>query len=170
MGRGCTDAAPGGTAAVVGMRWEGEHHAEGFKESPLFEGSGSRLDLAPGGPVLQVVAPRRKNDGAVRVTGQTAPQPGDCFLLPGCDDPHGTLPKRVEPSAFLSHRLGSLILGRRGRHDAGYPREEPGAGKPHARIREGESRMAELLDHNLPGQIPPFYQIPNGNQRRNCRI
>jgi hypothetical protein len=26
------------------------------------------------------------------------------------------------------------------------PREEPGAGKPHARICEGESRMAELLD------------------------
>jgi molybdate transport system substrate-binding protein len=24
----------------------------------------------------------------------------------------------------------------------------PGAGKPHARICEGESRMAELLDHN----------------------
>ena len=31
-------------------------------------------------------------------------------------------------------------------HDAGYPREEPGAGNLHARIREGESRMAELLD------------------------
>ena len=30
-----------------------------------------------------------------------------------------------------------------------YPREEPGAGKPHARICEGESRMAELLDHDL---------------------
>ena len=25
--------------------------------------------------------------------------------------------------------------------------EEPSAGKPHARICEGESRMAELLDH-----------------------
>jgi hypothetical protein len=32
-------------------------------------------------------------------------------------------------------------------HDASYPREEPGAGNLHARIREGESRMAELLDH-----------------------
>ena len=31
-------------------------------------------------------------------------------------------------------------------HDASYPREEPGAGNLHARIREGESRMAELLD------------------------
>ena len=34
-------------------------------------------------------------------------------------------------------------------HDASYPREEPGAGNLHARIREGESRMAELLDHQL---------------------
>ena len=49
---------------------------------------------------------------------------------------------------FLCHCLGSLILGRRRRHDAGYPREEPGAGKPHARICEGESRTAELPDHN----------------------
>ena len=31
-------------------------------------------------------------------------------------------------------------------HDASYPWEEPGAGNPHARICEGESRMAELLD------------------------
>ena len=35
-------------------------------------------------------------------------------------------------------------------HDARYPWEEPGAGNPHARICEGESRMAELLDHPLP--------------------
>jgi hypothetical protein len=34
--------------------------------------------------------------------------------------------------------------------DAGHSREEPGTGKPHARICEGESRMAELLDHD-PG-------------------
>ena len=38
---------------------------------------------------------------------------------------------------------------RRRRHDSGHLREEPSAGKPHARICEGESRMAELLDHNL---------------------
>ncbi len=29
--------------------------------------------------------------------------------------------------------------------DSGYLQEEPGAGKLHARICEGESRMAELL-------------------------
>jgi hypothetical protein len=28
----------------------------------------------------------------------------------------------------------------------GHPEDEPSAGKPHARLCEGESRMAELLD------------------------
>jgi hypothetical protein len=98
----CGDATPGGTADVVGMRWGGEHHTEGFKNSPLFEGSGSRLDLAQGGPVLQVATPRRKHHGAVQVTGQNAPCSGDCFLLPGRDDPEGTLPRRVEPNQVLT--------------------------------------------------------------------
>lgn len=36
-------------------------------------------------------------------------------------------------------------------YPAGFgPALEPGAGKPRARICEGESRMAELLDHDLP--------------------
>lgn len=62
-------------------------------------------------------------------------------------------------SAFLYHGLGSLTLGRPGRHDAGLPREEPGGGKPHARICEGESRMAELLDHNsAPPARNPAHQ------------
>ena len=41
--------------------------------------------------------------------------------------------------------------------DSGYPREEPYAGKPHVRICEGKSRMAELLDHP-PSLLlsPPF--------------
>lgn len=39
-------------------------------------------------------------------------------------------------------------------HDARYPWEEPGAGNPHARICEGESRMAELLDHARIGIGP----------------
>jgi hypothetical protein len=40
------------------------------------------------------------------------------------------------------------------RHEAGYFREEPGAGKPHARIREGEAEWPSL-DHNpaQSGQI-----------------
>ena len=36
--------------------------------------------------------------------------------------------------------LGSHILGHHARHDAGYFREEPGAGKPPARICEGEAK------------------------------
>jgi hypothetical protein len=44
--------------------------------------------------------------------------------------------------------LGSLTPGRDTRPDAGYLREEPGAGKLHARICEGKSRMAELLDRD----------------------
>jgi hypothetical protein len=104
----CGDASPGGTADVVGMRWEGEHYAEGFKKSPLFEGSGSRLDLAQGGPVLQVVTPRRMHGGAVQVAGQNAPRPGDCFLLPGRDDPGGILPRRVEPNRVIAS-LGARV-------------------------------------------------------------
>ena len=50
--------------------------------------------------------------------------------------------------------LGSHGHGRRDGHEAGYPREEPGAGKPHARICDGESRMAELLDHDCAPPAP----------------
>ncbi|WP_292327511.1 hypothetical protein, partial [Mesorhizobium sp.] len=35
-------------------------------------------------------------------------------------------------------------------------REEPGAGNPPARICEGESRMAELLDHDPTVDTAPF--------------
>ena len=51
------------------------------------------------------------------------------------------------------HCLG-LSPGRGVRHDAAYLREEPGAGKPHARICEGESQMAELLDHYSKNSNP----------------
>ena len=70
---------------------------------------------------------------------------GSAVRRPGASP--GTASKRCS-SAFHCHCLGSLILGQRLRHDAGYPREEPGAGKPHARICVGGSRMAELLDHD----------------------
>ncbi len=39
----------------------------------------------------------------------------------------------------------------------GNPQEEPSAGKPHARICEGESRMAELLDHS--GHFPTWQSV-----------
>ena len=63
-------------------------------------------------------------------------------------------------TASPCHYLGSLIPGRDRRYDAGYPREEPGAGKLHARICEGKSRMAELLDHDPPP--PPNHALGAG--------
>ena len=41
-----------------------------------------------------------------------------------------------------------VSVGRRGRNEAGYPRDETGPVKSHARIRDGESRTAKLLDHD----------------------
>ena len=51
--------------------------------------------------------------------------------------------------------------------------EEPSAGKPHARICEGESRMAELLDHpssryarrRRPAKCLPINQIHQAQPR-----
>jgi hypothetical protein len=37
---------------------------------------------------------------------------------------------------------------------SGHLREEPYAGKPHVRICEGESQMAELLDHPQAALVP----------------
>ncbi|MGO9047078.1 MAG: hypothetical protein ACLQFW_09350, partial [Xanthobacteraceae bacterium] len=48
---------------------------------------------------------------------------------------------------------------------ASYPREEPGAGNLHARIREGESRMAELLDQ-FPWEVLVQLLIGNCLQAR----
>src|SRR5207248_11517547 len=62
----------------------------------------------------------------------------------------GIASKRCSNASLCLNRE-SLTRGRRAWHDAGYPREEPGAGKLHARICEGESRMAELLDRDRGG-------------------
>jgi hypothetical protein len=43
-------------------------------------------------------------------------------------------------AACPCHNLGSLIPGHHERPNAGNFREEPGAGKPHARICEGEAK------------------------------
>jgi hypothetical protein len=103
-----TGAAPGGTADVVQMRRNGDHDAEELKKSPLFEGSNSRLDLSPGGPVLQVATPCRKHGGALVVAGQGAPQPGDCFMLPGYDDPDDAPPSPVAPNGVVA-ALGEQV-------------------------------------------------------------
>jgi hypothetical protein len=54
-----------------------------------------------------------------------------------------------------SYYLRSLIHRRVTWYDAGYPREESGGRKPHARICGGESRMAELFDNRQPPTDPP---------------
>ncbi len=61
--------------------------------------------------------------------------------------------RTCQRATFLCRPPGSLTPGRPKRHAAGYPREEPSAGKPHARNCEGESRMAELLDHPLDVEL-----------------
>jgi hypothetical protein len=78
----------GGTADVVRIRQQGEHDADGFIKSPLFAGAGSRLDLSPGGPVLQVVTPCDKNGEAVEMPGQKEPKAGERYLLPDGADPN----------------------------------------------------------------------------------
>jgi len=52
-------------------------------------------------------------------------------------------------NSFPYPNLGSLIPGRLSLVALGNLQEEPSAGNPHARICEGESRMAELLDQPL---------------------
>ncbi len=42
--------------------------------------------------------------------------------------------RTCQRATFLCRPPGSLTPGRPKRHAAGYPREEPSAGKPHARI------------------------------------
>ena len=52
-------------------------------------------------------------------------------------------------STFHCHNHGSPIHAMFLLSHLDNFREEPGAGKPHARICEGESLMAELLDQSL---------------------
>ena len=70
--------------------------------------------------------------------------------MEGRDQPRGNLPEEAQVRT-QSRRTLPLNLVRVNeaatQADLGYPREEPYAGKPHVRICEGESRMAELLDH-----------------------
>jgi hypothetical protein len=87
----------GGTADVVRMRQHGEFDFEGFRSSPLFVRAGSRLDLSPGGPILQVVTPQAATGGAVAVLNDRDARAGNCFLLPPPDAPAGASPRAVKP-------------------------------------------------------------------------
>ena len=102
------DEPRGGTASVVRTRQLGEHAVAGFRDSPLFAGAFSRLDLARGGPVPHIVTPRAKTGGATAVPGQPDVKAGDCFLLPDANDRHDTKPIRVAPGdvfAALSEKV-----------------------------------------------------------------
>ena len=92
----------GGTASVVHMRQMGEHNVAVFRDSPLFRDAFSRLDLSPGGPVLQIVTPRASTGSAVTVSGQPDAKAGDCFLLPSPGDLKGAQPVLVAPTAIFN--------------------------------------------------------------------
>jgi hypothetical protein len=79
----------------------------------------------------------------------TSPGSGTGFFHGGVS---GARSGRTSPTCWHNSRSPvrrSLTPWRPMRSDLGYREEEPSAGKPHARLREGESRMAELLDRFL---------------------
>ncbi len=115
----------GGAAAVARMRCEGEAALPGFRHSLLFPDGVSRLDLARGGPVVQIVTPRGKTEGAVAPKEAAA---GAVFVLPEREEiedarpgdtrqksapPEAALPKRVAPDAVFE------ALGETARRDFG---------------------------------------------------
>ena len=78
----------GGVAAVVRMRLEGEEALAGFSDSALFPSGVSRLDVSPGGPLVQIVTPRTKTGGTVLAPGYPEARGGDAFVLTGhAEDP-----------------------------------------------------------------------------------
>ncbi|WP_457350798.1 hypothetical protein [Roseateles sp. P5_D6] len=62
-------ARRGGTAHVIEMHSQGERMAMGFRRSPLFRGASSHLDMASGGPVLHIMAPRSGEGSPPRPAG-----------------------------------------------------------------------------------------------------
>ena len=61
----------------------------------------------------------------------------------------GGMSSTLRPRASPYRLLGSHGHGRRDEHEAGCPREEPGAGKPHAPMTPGHPMIAfaeEFLD------------------------
>ena len=95
---GAVGRSPGGTADVVQTRLGAERVQTRFPTSPLFAGAGSRLDLAPGGPVLHVVTAR---------DGVPAAGPATCFLLQRAPD--GTTgSRRIEPAGVFDALTGPM--------------------------------------------------------------
>jgi hypothetical protein len=86
----------GGTSHVLHLRANAEREAEGFRRSTLFADADSRLDLAPGGPMLHIVTPRRKTGGVVAGPRGMHVQAGDC-IEPGSAN---RAAKRLESAAI----------------------------------------------------------------------
>ena len=95
-------------------------------------------------PLPRPGMPRRVRGGGRQHRDRRGNRPG---AAPGSARrvPAGAAPPLVGPP-----RPASLTRAGFSWPASGHPREEPSAGKPHARIRGGESRMAELPDHPPP--------------------
>jgi hypothetical protein len=93
----------GGTSHVLYLRANAEREAEGFLRSRLFADADSRLDLAPGGPMLHIVTPRRRTGGAIAGLRGMHVQAGDCIEPGGANH----IAKRLE-SAALRNLIGAF--------------------------------------------------------------
>ena len=70
----------GGTAHVVYLRAHAEREAEGFRHSRLFADA-DLLDMARGGPTLQIVTPRIRAGGETAHFARRKTAAGDCIML-----------------------------------------------------------------------------------------
>ena len=99
---GMPEQRRGGTAAVVSMRRDGDHASAGVRASPLFIDASWRLDLGPGGSIVQIVTPRASTGGAKAVPGQPKVETGDCFFQPGARDGPDSGPVPVHSAEFFA--------------------------------------------------------------------
>lgn len=92
-GSGETQPPLGGTGDVVRIRLQGERPHAALRGSPLFTGAASQLDVAPAGPVVQIITPRGES-GALNPGRQA----GDCLLLKA----GGQRPFVIEPDLVFA--------------------------------------------------------------------
>lgn len=82
----------------------------------------------------------RIDDGFIRFVDRTT--------TPACSEDLSRLEVRLTDLGNRPRERARLALQGVWCPPLGHPVDEPSAGKPHARISEGESRMAEVLDHD----------------------
>ena len=102
------EAFRGGTAHVVSVRQTGSQQGAVFSNSRLFPESPSRLDLAPGGPILHLPASRGGPDGVARPPAVARPRLWRDDFAPGTK-PHWQTPHDLSARNFPS-LLGILAL------------------------------------------------------------